>query len=86
MYAPTLMVGRKLLWASLNQMREAFKGLCWIVVGDFNVSLYPLEKRGRIEGFMDGMQDFVHNNELMDVELKKFKFTWTNGRCGAANI
>lgn len=70
-------------------MREAFRSLCWIVVGDFNISLYPSEKRGGVEGFFDGMQDFVdfvHNNELMDVELKKFRLTWTNGRCRAAHI
>lgn len=66
-YAPTTMARRKIMWASLNQTQETFKGLCWIVAGDFNVSLYPSEKRGGVEGFSNGMKDFVHNNELMDV-------------------
>lgn len=88
-YAPTTMLGRKMLWASLNQMRDTFRGICWIVAWDFNVSLFPSKKRDGIEGITDGMQyfiNFVHKNELMDVELKKLKFTWTNARCGDTNI
>lgn len=45
-YAPTIVIGRRTLWNSLHQMRDAFRGLFWIVIGDFNVSLYPFEKRG----------------------------------------
>lgn len=35
---------------------------------------------------MQDFANFIHNNELMDVELKKLQFTWTNGRFGEANI
>lgn len=71
------------MWSSLNQMREAFEGLYWILAGDFNVMLVALDKKGEVEGFSEGMNDFdnfIKSNNLMDLDLKRFKFTWTNGR------
>lgn len=35
---------------------------------------------------MKDFANFIYNSELMDVELNKLKYTWTNGRCGEANI
>lgn len=69
-YAPTIVLGRKVLWSSLNQMRKAFRGFCWIVAGDFNVSLYPLEKMGGVDVFTNDMKDFayqMYNDNLMNV-------------------
>lgn len=70
-------------------MREAFLGISWFVVGDFNVHLISSEKKGGVKGFKDGMVEFaqfVSKNNLMDLDLKRLKFTWTGGKKGAANI
>lgn len=42
-----------------------------------------------MEGFFEGMNEFasfVRCNNLMDIDLKRFRYTWTNGRRGEANI
>lgn len=88
-YAPTTCVGRKVLWFFLNQMHEAFMGLSWIVFGYFNASLLPLKKQGGVEVFNEGMQNFdrfINENNLMDLDLKRIKFTWTNGSYGVVHI
>lgn len=88
-YASTTLAVRRILCSSLNQMREAFLGLCSIVVGDFNVPLVPSKKKGGVEGFTEGMNEFanfVRCNNLMDLDLKRFRYTWTNGRKGDASI
>lgn len=43
-YAPTTCAGRIIIWYYVNQMREAFMGLSWCMVGDFNFSLDPSKK------------------------------------------
>lgn len=35
---------------------------------------------------MQGFARFVNENNLLDLELKRVKFTWTNGRHGASHI
>lgn len=70
-------------------MREAFEGLYWILENNFNVPLMPSKKKGGVKGFYEGMiefANFVRCNNLMDLDLKRFRFTWTNGRGGDANI
>lgn len=88
-YDPTTYVGRRVLWSSLNEMREAFLGISLFVARDFNFPLTPSKNKGGVEGFRDGMNEFmqfVSRNNLMYLVLKRFKFTWTNGRRGIANI
>lgn len=88
-YAPTTCVGRRVSWSYINQMREALMGLSWFVVGYFNIFLAPYEKKGGVEGFSNGMHDFprfFNDNNMLDLDLNKIKFTWMNGRYGDAHI
>lgn len=60
-----------------------------MLVGELNVSLYSLKKMGGEDHFTDDMKDFVefvHNNNLMDVDLIRIRFTWKNGHYGGAHI
>lgn len=58
-YAPMTCARRRVLWSSINKMREAFLGISWFVIRDFNVHLTPSEKKGGVEEFRDGMN--LHN-------------------------
>lgn len=42
-----------------------------------------------MDGFSEGMNKFarfVTDDNLMDADLKRIKYTWTNGRCRDAHI
>lgn len=88
-YAPTSPRGRRDLWTSLDPIKQAVSGIPWILVGDFNTPLHPSDKKGGAEGFFESMRDlgsFINRNSLVDIELRKTKFTWTNDRMGEDHI
>lgn len=88
-YAPTTLARRRISWSSLNNMREAFMGLYWIMARYFSVSILPSKKKEGVEGFSEGMNDFasfVRCNNLMDLDLNRFIYTWTNCQRGGSNI
>lgn len=70
-------------------MKEVFMGIPWIVAVDFNMPLFPFEKKGGVKGFSESMQDFsnfINTNNLMDVDLRKDYFTWMIMHVGYHNI
>lgn len=69
-------------------MREAFVGIPWIIVGDFNTLLFSSKKQ-EVEDFSKSMRDFstfLNSNNLMDVELMKACYTSMNRILGDHNI
>ena len=60
-----------------------------VIGGDFNALLSQSEKTRGIIPPPKTLQDFnafVDNNNLMDVHPNNGLLTWTNKRCGFANI
>lgn len=83
MYAPNLRQGRCWLWEELsNFLSHSRKSFC---MGNFNSPLYPSEQAGRAMDFTDSMKDlaeFINKNDLMDLEMRGVKFTWSTNRKG----
>lgn len=60
-----------------------------MVARDFNATLYLSEKLGgnpNLLGAMAGLANFVQTNELMDIDLRGKKFTWSNKQIEMAAI
>jgi len=61
----------------------------WICGGDFNIITALGEKsRGRstLEGDSIDFKDFIHRNQLMDLQTSNGVYTWTNKRRGPQHI
>lgn len=82
-YAPTIEARRRSLWEELTSFRATLPNIPWILVGGFNCTLRPLDKKGVNEIFsrdMGKFNIFLLGNHLMEVDMKNGKFTWINRR------
>ncbi|VFQ77897.1 unnamed protein product [Cuscuta campestris] len=83
-YAKTKSWLRKDLWASLVQFTQSYTvNKPWAVVGDFNCSLNPDEKKGGLPMSLNASWDFqqcINDCGLMEVTTYGNTFTWWNGR------
>ncbi|GJZ72790.1 RNA-directed DNA polymerase, eukaryota, reverse transcriptase zinc-binding domain protein [Tanacetum coccineum] len=67
------------LWKELTSQKLFVNGRPWILIGDFNVTLYSHEHSARTTNINQDMQDFqdcVSLNELEDICSSGFQFTW----------
>lgn len=81
-------VNKQKSWDLLNSLGET-KGMPWMVFGDFNQVLGQVEKNGgnpitysQVQGF----QEAIQTNKLLDLGFAGHDFTWTNGQAGESNI
>lgn len=61
----------------------------WISGGDFDIITALEEKSGgraKLEGDSIGFKDFIHENQLMDLQTSNGMYTWTNKRRGPQHI
>ncbi|GJZ09338.1 RNA-directed DNA polymerase, eukaryota [Tanacetum coccineum] len=78
-YAPQDANAIFLLWYSLQILISRFNGES-IIIGDFNVVRVPEERMG--SGFninmAESFNNFIMENDLVDVSLGGYQFTWVN--------
>ena len=71
-YAPNNKNLRKKVWDTLSNIKSKDYFGRWIIMGDFNVTLYDQEKKGgsvsQLEGRLD-LMDFINKEGLMDMDL-----------------
>ncbi|XP_039015929.1 uncharacterized protein LOC120146444 [Hibiscus syriacus] len=72
---------RKEFWELLSKLKPD-NNAPWILGGDFNYILKPEERLGSSNRYRAGsklFQDFIFNNELIDVNYQEDEFTWRRG-------
>lgn len=77
-YGPVSMVEKRLLWQQIMDGLVNFRKGKGIIAGDFNATLNNEEKRGgssHITNVQQDFQDFVDNNQLLDLQTKNGVFT-----------
>jgi hypothetical protein len=70
-------------WDSLHNLRAVEIEQFSIIVGDFNVTLVQKEKKGGNivqDPFCERLEDLILEWDLVDINLAKRKFTWSNKR------
>ncbi|PWA73584.1 hypothetical protein CTI12_AA146360 [Artemisia annua] len=75
-------------WALLRSL-QSYQRRPWVCFGDFNEVLYAYEKAGRRGCNINQMTAFLEACNfcnLEDMSATGVKFTWSNGRRGAANV
>lgn len=75
-------------WALLRSL-QSYQRRPWVCFGDFNEVLYAYEKAGRRGCNINQMTVFLEACNicnLEDMSATGVKFTWSNGRRGAANV
>lgn len=80
LYGPTIDELRHGLWDELRSVCQKW-GLPWYVFGDFNVFLFPSERRGciRLTSHMMDFSDFIEESHLVDLPLGGEQYTWCSG-------
>lgn len=69
--------------------RKDFNQDEWVVIGDFNSTLFTKDKRGGNEDATQCMQEFRHflnRMQLIDITLEGNSYTWSNSRLNNNNI
>ncbi|GKC01404.1 RNA-directed DNA polymerase, eukaryota, reverse transcriptase zinc-binding domain protein [Tanacetum coccineum] len=72
----------------LNFQKQVVNGKPWILLGDFNVTLFSHEHSAGSSTISQDMQDFkecVDTNELNDICSSGFQFTWTKSPSNPIN-
>lgn len=81
-YGSCSSLARNSLWQALSKL--SIGSLPWLIVGDFNCTLSPQDKRGGVQ-FSDSnstreFQSFLFSQGLIDLGFSGSKFTWCNNR------
>ncbi|GKV09634.1 hypothetical protein SLEP1_g21105 [Rubroshorea leprosula] len=69
---------RRRLWDELKEILCSFNGSCWCIGGDFNAIRSSKDKQGKYldRRSQSEFNDFIMENELVDLPLRGRKFTW----------
>lgn len=78
-YGPNNSQRRFEFWRELDMIRGRWNGP-WCIGGDWYVIIYPSEKLGenKITSDMRRFSDWVDSHSLVDLQLTKASFTWSN--------
>lgn len=77
------------LWSELSDILRLDRESLFILGGDFNALLRPLDKMGGVGWDRQSHRDFsafVMDFGLLEIPFRKGYFTWTNRRSGFLNI
>nr|GEX48861.1 RNA-directed DNA polymerase, eukaryota [Tanacetum cinerariifolium] len=77
-YAPQPNVSKRTLWDFISDLISCWNGET-IVMGDFNVVRFPIERRGSIFDQV-GARDFNHfisSSGLVDIQMEGYSYTWS---------
>jgi len=88
-YGPQKLEDKLKLLTSLEELRERYPDMPWILAGDFNMIKSLTEKKGgtRTRGRDSiAFQNFINNMVLVDVEIINGTFTWNNKRGGTSQF
>lgn len=89
MYFPQDLQKKLDLLDSITTLNSVRSFPLWICGGDFNIITTLEEKSGgksKLEGDSIGLKDFIHRNQLMDLQTSNGMYTWTNKRRGPQHI
>jgi hypothetical protein len=87
-YGEPRMESRHLMWETLRRLRIV-SNLPWLVLGDFNETMWGFEHfsaHQRSGRQMEEFRDTLSLCDLHDLGLCELPFTWDNGRAGGANV
>ncbi len=78
-YGPSTWEGKDDFCRELGELKSVCRGL-WVICGDFNLTRYPTEKRGRgwSRRLMGMFNDLINELELIDLPMGNQNFTWSN--------
>eukprot|EP00253_Pinus_taeda_P004033 PITA_04033 len=88
-YGPQKLEDKLKLLTTLEELRERYPDMPWILAGDFNMIKSRREKKGdTITLGTDSItfQNFINKMRLVDFETIKCTFTWNNKRGGASQV
>lgn len=88
-YGPQKQADKLKLLTSQGDIRERHPNMPWIIVGDFNMIISLLEKKGgtrQLSRDSIAFQNFIMNMGLVDTETINGTFTWNNKRGGASQV
>ena len=80
-YAPNLDSERRVFWEEMIELKRGFN-LPWCFAGDFNVVKEESERSGGVFNAGPSMDfvNFIQSYSLVDLNLARRKFTWSNNR------
>ncbi|KAK4708563.1 hypothetical protein R3W88_029488 [Solanum pinnatisectum] len=90
-YTSTNSYKRITLWNNLEDINSSFTGP-WLIAGDFNEILGQQDKWGGGGGRKINSRrsskfwNYLNNCNLIDLEFKRCKYTWSNHRCGRKDL
>ena len=79
-YASPRIMERKILWSNLSEMAK-LHNLPWLLLGDFNETLYGIDKLGGRQVNLNRaieFKDCLDSCNLIDLGFSRPKFTWSN--------
>eukprot|EP00253_Pinus_taeda_P010243 PITA_10243 len=88
-YGPQKLEDKLKILTSLEELRERYPNIPWILVGDFNMIKSLTEKKGGTRTLgrdSIAFQNFINNMRLVDAETINGTFTWNNKRGGASQV
>lgn len=88
-YVPNNVGEKKLCWDSIKNLADLENLENTIIVGDLNLTLLSLEKRGGSivrDPARELAEDLMQDLDLIDIKPTNGKFTWSNKRVGLGYI
>ena len=80
-YGPIVNRAKEYFWKQLEMYRFGKMHLLCIITGDFNVTIFPKEKKGGSKvryPFGERLEDVISSWKLVDIKKMKGKYSWNN--------
>jgi len=81
MYRPQATEERKGMIRDLEEHKTKSNNLQWILVGDFNIIMSLVEKKGGIRQLdrdVEDLSNFIDTTKMVDLKTNNDQFTWNN--------
>lgn len=88
-YGPKRIDGKLRFLDSLEDLRDRYAGVPWIMGGDFNMIRSLSERKGGTRTLSKDsitFQTFIDNMNLVDTDMSNDLFTWNNKRRGESQV
>ncbi|XP_068461596.1 uncharacterized protein [Phaseolus vulgaris] len=82
-YAACNLKEKKILWEELSNIMSASQDVVWCLCGDFNAVRSPSERKGSMvrgdqSKEIEGFNNFIESNKLIEIPSVGKRFTWFN--------